>query len=482
MLKYLCSKVGGMSSCSDLTDLRRARALLGTGCPGPAGPAGPAGATGASGDAILRGNVLVVDSVYGNDSTASVGGSAWLTVGAAVTASSSGQTVWIMPGTYTLASGITLKDGTAMRGLNTQTVILQMNVTSSTTMITMGENCRLEDCTINLTCTGSTDNVVLKVLLFGGTSSQTSKLRTTVVSVRNSAMASSLTSTVYAVQASGTGSLNASSFSFNSLKGSTINVYSNGKGNKRCLIVTGSNQVSCRDVNMYMAQPTDTASTGSYVGVETADSGNTGSAQLRATTVGCVKPSAGHGYTASDILQTNPSTITDPTYLASPGIQIGPGVDLVTKSAGGKGFSSYVYPTIVYYGLSGDITTGHNGAWMWPGTQEFKNNVFPDPDTPAAYFRIQQPALLCGLSVNTRNAPSSTNSITVLVEYTPFGGTRTSTSFTVTITGTATTANFYNSSLSLNTGDFVHVYLSYVNLGGGTPNVAHDITVQLDMF
>jgi hypothetical protein len=31
---------------SDLTDLRRSRALLGTGCPGPAGPAGPAGARG----------------------------------------------------------------------------------------------------------------------------------------------------------------------------------------------------------------------------------------------------------------------------------------------------------------------------------------------------------------------------------------------------------------------------------------------------
>ena len=369
-----------MASCSDLTDLRRARALLGTGCPGPAGPQGPTGATGpqgltgASGLSILRGNVLVVDSVYGNDSTASVGGSAWLTVDAAVTASASGQTIWIMPGTYTLASGITLKDGTAMRGLNVQTVTLQMNVTSSTTMITMGENCRLEDCTMTLTCTGSTDNVVLKGIVFGGTSSQTAKLRTSIVTVRNSAMSSSLTSTVYGIQASGTGSLNVSVFSFNSLKGSTINVYSNGKGNKRCLIVTGSNQISLRDVNLYIAQPTDTASTGSYVGVETADSGNTGSAQLRTTTVGCVKPTSGQGYTASDIMQTNPTTITDPTFLASSGIQVGPGVDLVTKSAGSKGFSCYVYPTIIYYGLRGDVLTGVNG-WLWPGTQETKNNI-----------------------------------------------------------------------------------------------------------
>ena len=33
-------------NCSDLTDLRRSRALLGTGCPGPAGPVGATGARG----------------------------------------------------------------------------------------------------------------------------------------------------------------------------------------------------------------------------------------------------------------------------------------------------------------------------------------------------------------------------------------------------------------------------------------------------
>lgn len=33
-------------NCSDLTDLRRSRALLGTGCPGPAGPIGATGARG----------------------------------------------------------------------------------------------------------------------------------------------------------------------------------------------------------------------------------------------------------------------------------------------------------------------------------------------------------------------------------------------------------------------------------------------------
>jgi len=38
-----------MASCSELTDLRRARALLGTGCAGPTGATGATGATGPQG-------------------------------------------------------------------------------------------------------------------------------------------------------------------------------------------------------------------------------------------------------------------------------------------------------------------------------------------------------------------------------------------------------------------------------------------------
>ena len=441
--------------------------------------AGPQGQSG-----IALGNTAIVDAIYGNDTTATVGGSPYLTVSAAIAAVSAGQTVWIMPGTYTLPSGITIPNGTSLRGMSLQTVTLQMNVTSSTTMITMGENCRVEDLTINLTCTGSTDNIVLKGIVFPGTSSQTSKLRTAVVSVRNSTMAYTLTSTVTGVEATGTGTLNPSTFSFNSVKGCTINVYSNGAGNKRGLLVSNTNQMSTRDVNIYIAQPTNTASIGSYVGVEAADPNNTGSAQLRATTVGCVFPSVGQLYTASDILQTNPTTISDPTYLASAGIQIGPGTDLVTKSAGGKGFSSYVYPTVVYYGLKGNVRSGSNNAYLWPGTQAIQSGVFPDPGTPVAYFRIQQPALLCGLSCSLNAVPAGTNVVTLLVRYTPVGGSLTDTPFTVTFTGTgATTATFYNASVRLNTGDRLHVFMTYTtNNPSGTANAAHDVTVQLDLF
>lgn len=362
--------------------------------------------------------MAIVDAVYGNDSTASIGGSPFLTLGAAVAAVTSGQAIWVLPGTYTLASGLTLPNGISIRGLSLQTCRIQMNVTSSATLLTMGENCRVEDLTLSMTCTGSTDNLVLKGIVFGGTSSQTSKLRTCVITLTNSAMASSLTSTVTALEFSGTGTLTSSVFSFNSVKGCTINVISNGKGKKRGILVSNSNQMSTRDTNVYVAQPVDTSSTGSYVCVETADAGNTGSAQLRSTTCGIVIPTAGQGYTASDILQSNPSTIIDPTYLASPGIQIGPGTDLITKSAGGKGFSTYIYPTIVYYGLKGNVTSATSG-YLWPGTQQISAGSFPDNGLPAAFFRAQQPCLISGMSASLNTAPGGTNTVTLGIYYNP---------------------------------------------------------------
>jgi hypothetical protein len=220
----------------------------------------------------------------------------------------------------------------------------------------------------------------LKGIVFGGSTTIDAKLRTCVLTVDNSGASSGGTSNVYGVECNGTGSLTPSSFSFNSIKGSTINVLSNGGGNKRGVLVSNSNIVSVRDLNIYVAAPTNTTvSTGSYVGVETNDSltGN-GSIQLRSTSIGSKTPIIGDSYSSSDILQTTPSITTDPGYLASPGIQIGPGTDLLTKTAGSKGFSTFNYPTTIYYGLRGDISTGVPG-WLWPGTQAVTaGGVFPD--------------------------------------------------------------------------------------------------------
>jgi hypothetical protein len=284
---------------------------------------------------------------------------------------------------------------------------------------------------------------------------------------------------VYGVLANGTGTLSVNSFSFNCVKGSTINVYSNGTGNKRGILVNNTNIATMRDTNVYVAQPANTASTGSYVGVETADSSNTGSIQLRSTTIGTVTPTAGQSYTASDILQTNPTTIVNPTYLATAGIQIGPGTDLVTKTAGGKGFSTFNYPTTLYYGLRGDIKTGVNG-YLWVGSQSSQNNVFPDPGTPAAFYRAQQPFILSGMNCRMSGEPGTGHTVTVTVRRTPYGGTIADvTGFSLVFGGTDTDLSFYNGSQTFGARDLIHVYVSYT---GGNGNTAHDLTVEIDCF
>ena len=152
----------------------------------------------------------------------------------------------------------------------------------------------------------------------------------------------------------------------------------------------------------------------------------------------------------------------------------------MTKSAGSKGFSTYLYPTIVYYGLKGTIHLGDSGAYLWPGTQAVTNGVFPDPGSPPAYFRIQQPCLISGIAAGLTLAPGSGHSVTLLVKYTPIAtGTLTDTAFTVTFSDSDLAKTFYNASLRLNTGDRIHVYITYT---GNNGNTAHDLTVQVDMY
>ena len=485
-------------SSSNVTKFKQNRALFG-GCQGPIGQIGPQGIQGEIGPQGIQGeigpqgiqgdigpqgeippmgNTLRVDSVYGNNiaATASPYSVSFLTIGAALAVASSGTHVLVGAGIYN--ESITIPPGVSIRGSSAQTCIIQrLLVTANTTLITMGENTRIEDFTMNLT---SIEHHVLKGIVFGGTTSINAKLRTSVVTVDNSSAPSGGTSTVIGVECNGTGMLTSRSFSLNSLKGSTINVFSNGGGIKRGILVSNTNVVTTHDLNVYVAQPTSTTSTGSYVGVETNDVSNTGSIQLRNTTIGTVTPITGQSYTASDILQTTPATITNQMYLANAGIQIGPGTDLVSKTAGSKGFYTYIYPTTLYYGLKGNIKDASTPAFLWPGTQAIVNNKFPDPSTPYAFHRIQHSALILGLFCSVSTAPGNGNSITFVVFYTPaISGNLVITPFKVILSDNQTVGNFVNASTRLNSGDKIHLIVNYT---GATANIARDVTVHINMF
>jgi hypothetical protein len=457
------------------------------------------------------GNVARVDVVYGNDATAYIGGLPFETINAAIAAiigsgtvespQNTGVTIWALPGTHRIpatgsntsitdSNGLTtyplidLPATTALRGMNTQTTMIQCALPEqNSTLLKLNGSCRVEDVTLSLGSVSYTGTSSLVGVYFAGATAIQAKLRTMVINVTNSAVSSTSTTTVYGAQLDGTGTLGASTFSFNCMKGATINVFSNGGGTKRGILVSNTNIGTLRDMNVYVAAPATTSSTGSYVGIETNEASGTGSIQLRSTTVGVVTPRAGESYTASDILQTTPVTITDPTYLASAGIQLGPGVDLVTKTAGGEGFSAYAYPTTLYYGLRGELKTGGSpsGAYMWPGTQAATNNVFPDPDTGTpAFYRVQQPFILAGLNVSLGTAPGTGHSTTFTVRRTPAGGTIADvTGFSLVFSNAETDKSFYSGSQTFGAGDKLHLLVSYT---GGSANATADITTQLDSF
>jgi hypothetical protein len=268
-----------------------------------------------------------VDAVYGND----VSGTAnpyvypFLTISAALSNASSGQTVFVRPGTYT--ESITMPAGVALRGANTQTVtVTRTNVTSNVTLLTMGSNCRVEDMTFTLT---SLCNVNLTGVDWPSGTPIVSKLRTAVVNVVSGGTGSNTIVGMLSAGSSAT-TYNAA----DATRGCTVSVDASSSGPIRGLYVTGSNWFSSRDTNYNIR------GTGSnIVGVETTNAGSY--ASLKHSTV---RGGNGTG-TNFDINRTAGEIL-----LGS--------VDLVNNSANGNGFSVTTEGAITHCGTTGNFTDG----------------------------------------------------------------------------------------------------------------------------
>ena len=417
---------------------------------------------------LQMGNTVVVDQVNGNDATGAVNGLPFKTINAAITYTAGlvlpvgGVTIWVLPGTYALSACITIPATCALRGLNVQTCRITWAASApggTATMITMGENTRVEDLTFTMTSADATTNLV--GIALPNSTSNTSKLRTSVMTVDNSGLAVGTTTNVYGILDNGTGVLGASSFSFNYTRGVTINVYSNGGGKKRAVYVSTANDVTFRDTNFYVRAPTNAASTGSYVACETVDAGC--SVQFR--TCSLSGPSTAGGYTGSDILQTSPGT----GNIAN-GIQLGPGCDLINKTAGGKPFTTYVTPTTLVYGLQGNVQNATR--YLWQGVQA-------GADATQVFYRFQQKSIVQGMSVNCRTAPGGVSNftVTVLKSTTGVPGSGVATAMTATVTGVATQATQYTVSVDFAQGEYLAVQIA-----SASPGLSADVTVELDLF
>jgi len=289
------------------------------------------------------GNVLLVDIVNGKDSTASPGGLPYQTIQAAVSASRSGDTIYVLPGTYTLPlTGITLKPNTCLRGINLQTVILQMIPVASGfyTAITMGTQTRLEDVTINMTT--SANNAYLTGIYFPGTTTTSAKIRTCVLNVSSTAGG---TANIFGIFSDGTTVNPATINSINAVQRLTTNVTSNTTGIVRGWYFTDALQFSVRDTVVFA---TAVAPANNVIGVET----------INANSLIIIKTSTISG-TTNDILQPSLS-ITD-----RPVINLY-ATDLVNATSGLRGFGVNTVGSQIQFGVVGNINDGV--YYLTPGT------------------------------------------------------------------------------------------------------------------
>jgi hypothetical protein len=113
---------------------------------------------------IFFGNTARVDQEYGDDTKASVGGSPFLTISAALAAVAPGNVVWIGPGTYD--ETINIPAGVIVTGISHAAVIIRaMNVTQSTDLVTMGEGAVLQQATLEMS---SAADVQLRAIVHPG--------------------------------------------------------------------------------------------------------------------------------------------------------------------------------------------------------------------------------------------------------------------------------------------------------------------------
>lgn len=409
------------------------------------------------------GNTITVDAVNGDDVTGKKGRSPFKTINAAIAAATTDvDLIQVYPGTYEMSAGITLPSNTTLRGAATQAVTLQMtNVTSDTTLLTMGDNCRVEDVALKLTSAGHHTLVGIE---FPGTTSITAKLRPSTLTVDNTAAGDVGTSNVYGVLCNSTGDLGSANFSFNCLKGSTITVKSAGGGKKRGVLVNAAGAMTARDMNIFASG--SSIGGGSFVGIETLDAGS--KMETRATTI--------YGST-SDIRQTSGS------------ITLGPGTDLALHSAGGLAFSTFQYPTVLYYGTVGSLSASQPAIvpndyalYLTPGAaavQPLVNfttprvfTVYQYPDSKIAYYSMQQKSIVFGLFVTASIGPTNTNctsSVFVMKN-------GVDTALTATLIDGIQSVRVSDKSIDFNQYDLLSVRVEVT----GSTNTTHDLIVQLD--
>jgi len=171
---------------------------------------------------------------------------------------------------------------------------------------------------------------------------------------------------------------------------------------------------------------------------------------------------------------------------SSGSIELGPGTDLVNKTAGGKNFTTYVYPTTIFYGCIGSLSSSYDPvvanytAYLTPGagtvqaaaTSPRVIHRFPDKDIN--FYSSQQKAICFGLFVSASMGPGAPGNVTKVVVM----KNRVDTLLTGSLTGSMLDARNYSISTDFNQFDLLSLRLEYT----GSTNTTHDLFCQVDMY
>jgi hypothetical protein len=311
-------------------------------------------------------------------------------------------------------------------------------------MITMGDGVRIED--LSLTLTSSNENANLTALYFPSGTCQTAKVRTCVINVDSGPISG--TGNAYGVFSDGSNTSGSPTFSYNALKGITVNVYSRNTGNVCGVLIEGSAVLSTRDTNIFVS------SIGT--GVETQGSGTV---QLRTTAI-----SGG----TNDIKQTGGS------------IQIGSGTDLMNYTAGSKPFTMFQYPHTIFYGIKGTFfkDSGSFKGYLWPGslTAQKTGSVPVYPDSGISYYNFLQSTICFGLQANLTSNPGTGSTLIYLYRngnQTPF-----QLGYGSSENGAKT---YYTSTFTFAPQDTLSMYISST-AASLNDNLSHDLTLQVELY
>lgn len=402
---------------------------------GPVGPTGPKGDTGATGEPGPYGRIIRVDQVYGDNTEALTDPFAIsflninpaLSYAGTVASVSNPIEVFIQPGVYNEI--IVVPEYVSVRGANVQAVtIQQLDVTTGTTLVTLNDNTRLEDVTLRISTVS--DNVTITGVEFIDNAAQSSKLRTSVVSVT----ASRTTGNAYGILSSGTTTSPSTITSSEAVRASTINVSSNATGGDAIgIYVPTANRFSVRDINVF----------------------STGSA-TRSIAVKTNDPNA--------VLYIKTSSLNGTLYDTSRpfGTLTLQATDLINGSTDGNSFSITTASSNISYGLT---STSFNSATTYnlmPGTMN-------RTDTPTASFntKFDQKLVVINGIFSANVAPSLLNTATFNVYK---NSTASTPIMTAVLNNSTTNVNISNVSATINTTDSLIVTLTYNNASSNEAN------------